>query len=47
MLDELYKDNQVSKDDFNPNYDVTLRIDASGLGKTQKVKKTMSEAEAE
>jgi len=47
MLDEIYKENQLSGSQGIAESNITLGIDCSGLGKTQKVKKTMSEEEAE
>lgn len=47
MLDELYKDCQLDKSQWLEHCDITLKIDASGLERTQKVKKTMSDEEAQ
>lgn len=47
MLDELYKDNQLPKEKQLQQCDITLGIDTSNIPQTQKIKKTMSEEEAE
>ena len=47
MLDELYKDNALPKEKYLANSQITLGIDTSVIQKTSKVKKTMSEEEAE
>ena len=46
MLDELYSEYQISKSEYIPDYDITLGIDVSKFPKTQKIKKTMDEAES-
>ena len=43
MLQDLYKDNILPKEQQDSNYDITLGIDTSKLPKTQKVKKSMDE----
>lgn len=45
MLEELYKEYIIPQSEALPDYDLTLGIDATKLPKTQKVKKTMDEAE--
>ena len=45
VLDELFKENQIPKEQWLPGFDITLGIDTSKLPKTQKVKKNMSEEE--
>lgn len=47
MLDELYKEHQISPDKHLQQCDITLGIDTSNIAKTQKVTKTMTEEEAE
>mmetsp|Transcript_17999 Transcript_17999/g.30648 ORF Transcript_17999/g.30648 Transcript_17999/m.30648 type:complete len:175 (+) Transcript_17999:203-727(+) len=46
MIDELYKDCILSEELSLKEFNITLKIDASGVGKTLKVKKTMTEEEA-
>lgn len=46
MLDELYKGLVLPEEKSIKAAQITLAIDASGLAKTQKVKKTMGEEEA-
>lgn len=46
MLDKMYAGALLPSDQNLPECDLTLKIDAGNLGKTQKVKKTMSEEEA-
>jgi len=46
VLDELYSEYQIPKAEYIPDYDITLGIDVSKFPKTQKVKKTMDEAES-
>lgn len=47
MLDELYADNQIPKEQHLPQCDITLGIDTSNIPQTMKVTKTMTEEEAE
>ena len=35
MLDELYKENQLPKNEWISDRQITLKIDAGNLGKTQ------------
>jgi hypothetical protein len=46
VLDELYSEYQIPKSEYIPDYDITLGIDVSKFPKTQKIKKTMDEAES-
>jgi len=46
VLDELYSEYQIPKSEYVPDYDITLGIDVSKFPKTQKIKKTMDEAES-
>lgn len=43
MLEELYKDYLLPESEWDPDFDLTLRIDPGNLPKTQKVKKSMDE----
>jgi len=45
MLQALYSDCLLDASENLPNCDVTLGIDTTGMEKTAKVKKTMSEEE--
>lgn len=47
MLAELYADHALPKDEWIPDWDVTLQVSTEGLPKTQKIKKTMTEEEQE
>lgn len=47
MLNELYKDCLLPEDEQLQQCDITLKIDASNMLKTEKVKKTMTEEESE
>ena len=46
MLEELYKDYVCPKSEYVQGFDVTIKIDTSGLPQTKKVKKTMDEETA-
>lgn len=46
MLQELYPDYVCPKSEYVAGFDVTLHINTKGLPQTKKVKKTMSEEEA-
>lgn len=43
----MYKDYLIPESEWDPDYDVTLRIDLGAMPKTQKIKKSMDEEEAE
>lgn len=44
MLQEIYADYILPEAEWDPDFDVTLKIDCNGLPKTQKIsKKTMDE----
>jgi len=44
MLKEIYADYLLPESEWDPSFDVTLKIDCDGLPKTQKIsKKTMDE----
>lgn len=47
MIQELYGNYMLEEKLWDPNYDITLKIDGGNLPKTQKVKKTMTEEEQE
>ena len=47
MIQELYGNYMLEENLWDPNYDITLKIDGGNLPKTQKVKKTMTEEEQE
>ena len=43
MIDSIYKDYVLAESEWDPEYDVTLRVDPGDLPKTQKIKKSMDE----
>ena len=44
MLEEVYADYQLDEAEWDPDFDITLKIDCSGLPKTHKIsKKNMDE----
>jgi len=43
MIDELYGDYKLPESEWDPDFDVTLTIDASTFPKTHKIKKSMDE----
>jgi hypothetical protein len=47
LLQNNYADFALPEDQWDPEFDVTLRIDLSEMPQTKKVKKSMSEVEAD
>jgi hypothetical protein len=47
MLQDIYKDYLLPESEWDQDFDLTLRIDLGTMPKTQKIKKSMDEAEAE
>lgn len=43
MIESIYKDYTLPEGEWDPEFDVTLRIDPGDLPKTQKIKKSMDE----
>jgi hypothetical protein len=43
MLKELYPEYMMDEAQYDPDYDITLKIEQGNMPKTQKVKKTMDE----
>lgn len=46
MIDQCYKEFALPKSEYDPDYDVTIRISTAGMPKTQKVKKSMDDETA-
>lgn len=47
MLEELYKEFMIEKDDQDPNMHITLKIEGGNLPKTSKISKKMDEETAD
>lgn len=43
MLESLYKEHILPESEFDPMFDISLKIDTNSIPKTQKVKKSMDE----
>ena len=46
MLESLYKEHMLPESEYDPLFDVSLKIDTTSIPKTQKVKKSMDEETA-
>lgn len=47
LLEERYAQHMVPEEEWDPEFDITLRIDLSAMPQTKKVKKSMSDEEAD
>ena len=47
MLQDIYKDHVLPESEWDSDFDLSLKIDLGTMPKTQKIKKSMDETEAE